>query len=80
MKIYYLFDKLSKTIINVFLSENIDTALRAVKCMIENFKQANNAGALIQIKDCELKEIKTSDDNFIVDVKDLIKENSEVKK
>lgn len=79
MKVYYLYDKLSKTIINVFLSENVDTALRSVKCMLENFKHSNNAGALIQIKDCELIEVASVDGKKIIKVKDLIKDEGDKK-
>lgn len=73
MKIYVLKDKLSNSIVNVFLGENIDVALRSVKSMIESFVNANNSGALIQLKDCDLHEINFIE-NKIIEVKDLIKE------
>lgn len=71
MKIYVLKDKMTGTLINCFMSENCESAMRTMRVMIDSYTANGNEPILAVIKDCDLFEVEFDGSKKIIEVSQL---------
>ena len=82
MKVFVLFDKISKKLVDCFLSENNETAIRRIRVQLDTFNDSKNYGAITMLRDCTLYEVPNSFESYqnVLDVSTMIVDNEKAGK
>lgn len=72
MKIYYVKDTLSGSVVHCFLAENIEVANRTVRNMLDSLIKNNNVSAVSTFKDCWLYESEIDLSKKMIEIINLI--------